>query len=172
MSNNRIKSFILENWFGIDRILFNKPARKVMEGEKLEKYLLAKACLLSNMAEIYNKSKLNEKKNYNNTKEVMLEGYRRADKAVSISKVISEKSDVVKAISSELVEYSNTTGIPMTESAKYITERRFHAIAIDALLGEVFNENTKEFMTDWAGVITLNAHKVLRDALLETIYGI
>lgn len=167
--NKSRKVATLEHWFGIDNILFGKNAKEVITSTELyEKYLVNKGAFLSNLYEIYDKLNYQPKREYSDINEMVKTGYKNSADALKNAKTILESSNIRKIVKQEIKETSILEDLDESDVARYVVRRRRNAVAIDAMvMEEALNDSNSKALTDWQGEILVNAHKTLRDYLIE-----
>jgi hypothetical protein len=167
MSKNT-KADVLKHWFGIDHVLFGGPAKKFLVAENLDQYLTTKGALLSNLFEIYKKVGFEGTGNFKTVAEMAAAGVTTAKKSNSRAKRLLENASVKNLLKAEIKEFG--AGAQLTESqvAKFVVRKRFAATAIDSMILEsVLTKVRREGLTDWQGKVLVNAHKTMRDALID-----
>ena len=170
MNKKNIKAIVLEHWFGIDRILFGESfAKNVLEGDIYHKYITSKGCLLSNLFELYNKINYDpELPEFKTVNDILESAVKRANIAKEATKALLEKADVAKVIRDEIKDYGDSQGLTEGQVAKLVVSRKFKSAAIDSmLLEEAIKTSCKLCLTDWKAKVLLDAHKVMRDTLVE-----
>lgn len=170
MNKRNIKAIVLEHWFGIDRILFGgNLAKNVLEGDAYQKYVTSKGCILSNLFELYNKISFEpDLPEFETVNDILESAGKRASVAKETTKALLEKADVSKVIRDEIKEYGDSQGLTEGQVAKLIVSRKFKAAAIDSmLLEEAVQTSCKLCLSDWKSKVLLDAHKVMRDTLIE-----
>lgn len=166
MSKKR-KTAVLEHWFGIDRILFTRNPRGVLNSENFDKYCSTKGALLSNLYEIYVKIGYTPDKTFRNIKEMVGSATKFASAAKQKAKEILVKENVGNLIKEEIKDAGHLEGLSEKEVGRYIVMKRRNAVAIDAMtMGNALIEN-KELLGDWSGRVLIDAHKTLRDSLID-----
>jgi len=177
MLTKESKIRILENFHGIDYVLFGKPVGKVGVCCPffIEEFLSIKGALLSIMVEMH--------KLVNHKPKVIKEKVK-VDRLVEMAKVsastarknckrlvVSEngKEDVKNTIR-EALSKTKKKKINLDEMVKTEIKRKAYGLAIDNLLiGRIVNES-KNFnkLNSWNGKILEDAYKILRDNLVES----
>lgn len=161
---------VLELWFAVDKILFGKSVRTaIADNELYENYLAMKGALLSNLYEIYKKIDfVPERKNYKCVKEIIDASSETVNNVLSETKEFMKADDISKTVRDEIKEASHLEGWNEEEIARYIITKRRGAIAIDKITCEVaITKDKKKLLTDWEGKILVDAHKGLRNSLIE-----
>lgn len=167
MSKTR-KTSILEHWFGIDKILFGENAKNSLSGEDYDRYCTTKGALLSNLHEIYKKMDYDPETTYQNVGEMAKASIATADTAMSKAKKIIQTESVSKIVKQEIQEAGNLEGLSEQEVARYVVLKRRNAVAMDAMLmGAPSLSEGKDSLEDWQGKVLVDAHKTLRDALID-----
>lgn len=168
MINKSRQAAVIEHWFGIDKLLFGKNAKNVLKGEDYDNYLSSKGALLSNLYEIYMKLGYESPHRFRNQKELFLESVSLANKASKKAKKILMQEGVSKLLRKEIESIGRKEGLTEQQVAKYIVTKRRHAVALDEmLLGRPLKEGDTSNLKDWKGKVLIDAHKVLRDSLIE-----
>jgi len=163
-----MKAEVLKHWFGIDSILFGKKATEGLSEETISNYLTTKGSLLSNLFEIYKKIKFDSNTNYNTVAEMIKESMELAETSKKRAKKLLENESVTKMVREEIKDIGSVESLTEREVAKYVILKRRNAVAIDSMLLEsVISEDQKKLLNDWKGKVLVNAHKMLRDNLIE-----
>jgi hypothetical protein len=166
---------IFEHWFGIDNILFGKKASEAIENTELyEKYLVNKGAFLSNLYEIYEKLNYVPEKEYKTVVEMCDVAKKNSDKALKDAKSICESEEVKKVIREEIDEVATLSeSADKIDVARSVVRKRRDAVAIDSMVMEdaLTDENSK-MLSDWTGDVLVNAHKTLRDFLIDIAVSI
>lgn len=174
MSNNysAAKTNILEHWFGIDRVLFGKDdPKKVLSEEKFVQYTSTKSAFLSNLFELYVKLDYSNKRNYGSSKDMKSFAKHSASLAVLETKQLFENADVKSEIFKDIKELSKIEGLTESEVAPVVVAKNYKSTAIDCLtIGKALEEACSMCINDWDGKIKLQAHRSLRDKLVEFLF--
>lgn len=163
-----MKSEVIKHWFGIDTILFGQPATSALSEDVLPQYLSTKGALLSNLFEIYKKINLNSDKKFKTVSEMVKESQELADSSKKRAKEILINESITKLVKEEIKDIGSVEGLDESQVARYVVLRRRNAVAIDSMLLELsLDEDQKKSLTDWQGKILVDAHKTLRDSLID-----
>lgn len=166
--NKGTKTAVLKHWFGIDQILFGGPARKFLTNESLDQYLTTKGALLSNLFEIYKRVGFEGKDKHKTVAEMANAGIIIAKKSTSRAKTLFENATVRKMLKAEVKEFSGSVNLAEKQVAGFVVKKRFAATAIDSMILEsVLSKTAKDNLVDWQGKVLVNAHKTMRDALID-----
>jgi hypothetical protein len=165
--NKQRQTAILENWFGIDKIIFGGNSKNVLDEETYTRYCTTKGAFLSNLFEIYSRVGYTPNKSYRNVNEMANNSIALATNAIQKAKQILQTEGVNKIIREEIRETSHLENLSESEIARYVVTKRRNAVAIDALtMSSALSEN-KDAMNDWHSKVLVDAHKTLRDSLIE-----
>jgi hypothetical protein len=161
--SNINKTAIIENWVGIDKIIFrNESPKKVLDENSLAQYKEYKNCMLLNLHEIYSILEQSPAFKHKNLQE--LDVYM-TKKASIIEEEVKEilKSDEAKQSIKEQI--SLTEGI---ENHTKIVKEMFLKTAIDIMLFE--NVDSLNLLNDDPqGKILIDAHRKLRDKMIGVV---
>jgi len=165
------KSIVLEAWFGVDQVLLNAPAGKVLHGDIYENYLTAKATFLHNLYEICAKIKFNPDVNFNNVSQLAESGIQKAISAKETAKEILRDTDASELVAREIREMGATEKLSEEQVAKYVVRKRLNTVALDCLVMESIigdNNDAKKFLREeFIGKVLFEAYKVTRDNLIH-----
>lgn len=172
MLSKESKLRVLENFYGIDYVLFGKPVSEMKACCPLlkEEYIASKGALLSVFIEMMRYAEHSPKpvKEYIDSKK-MISRAKRSSKLVReyVSKLVkSPKSrvDIKTAVVEALKEDKDADIITLTEDK--IREKAF-TLALDTLLvARILRESTLiENFNDISGRILEDSYKILRDSL-------
>lgn len=173
MSNKTKQMINLENWYGIDYILFGKPSKKHLSEEDLEKYRTTKAAMLSNLFEIYIPMNFsNEERSIENSRQIIENGILRAKNSLDKSKEILSDKAVSNIIKEEVDQIVSEDGFPRDKTSNYIMKKKYKSTAIDILCIESFinDENINVIRPteeNWKNKVILDSHKAMRNTLVE-----
>jgi len=160
------KTSVLEHWFGIDKILFGTNSKSVLSNEAYDRYCTTKGAFLSNLHEIYLKIDYQPTTTYSNIQEMANASITVATKAMDKAKEILAASSIGEIVRTEIKEAGNLEGLSEQEVARYVVLKRRNAVAIDAMtMGRALKE--KAGIDDWQGKVLVDAHKTLRDSLID-----
>ena len=167
--NKGMKTETLRHWFGIDSILFGKPASKVIkEKEDFDKYLTAKGAFLSNLFEIYKKVNFDSDLSFNTVSEMKESAQELAKIAKSRATKLLEKKPILNMVREEITEIGNSENLDENLVTRYVVQKRRNAVALDSMIFEsILTKNRKRLLEDWKGKILLNASKTLRDSMID-----
>lgn len=166
--NKAAKSEVLKHWFGIDKVLFDGPAKEVLGEEELAQYFSTKGALLSNLFEIYKKVNYKPENNFKTVAEMVKYANEMAiDSKKKANDILSETS-VLNLVKEEIKEMGSTEGLTEEQVAKYVVLKRRNATALDSMLFEsLASLGGKDVLNDWQGKVLVDAHKSLRDSLID-----
>ena len=179
MLTKEAKIRVLENFYGIDYVLFGKPIKKVESCCPIlkEEYLSTKGALMSVFIEMikiadFSSKSLNEKVDVKKLTKMAKESARLARQASEIVIVTERARKDIKQELQEAIQEDSKVDISKLAEQK-IQEKAF-ALAIDSLLvGRLLVESKKlEAFTQWEGRIIEDSYKILRDSLCETVISI
>lgn len=176
MSKQSTRAFILEMWFSIDRIFFDKPAKIALKENKKQynEYIGQKAAFLSNLYEVYEKMKFPIKEtNYNNIAEIAVSAKKLSESITKSSKELIQKENISKLVREEIQENAANSELSEVEVAHWIITKRLKSLALDELafnysMGETKGKVCTKCLEDWHGKVLKNSHTLLRDSLIET----
>lgn len=169
--NKSTKTKILEAYFGIDAILFGKPANKALVGDQLKEYVVTKCALLTNLAELYaGIGYSGDNVSFDNTSSLVKHANRNAKKALTESKAIISDTNVAKMVREELKDFSTQKRLNEDVAAKYVISRRLKNVALDHyLMTEAVDEACQPCLEQWQTKVQLEAYKTMRNALVELV---
>lgn len=163
-----MKSEVLKHWFGIDSILFGQKATDSLSEETLSNYLTTKGALLSNLFEIYKKIGLESDPRFKTVADMVKESLSLADVSKKRAKELLESESVTKMVRDEIKDIGSMESLTEREVARYVVIKRLNAVAMDSMLLETsLTDKQKDLLNDWKGKILIDAHKNLRDNLIE-----
>jgi len=166
--NKSTKSEVLKHWFGIDKVLFDNPAKNSLSEEALSQYFSTKGALLSNLFEIYKKVGYTPDAAFKTVAEMAEHANSLAIESKEKANTILGESSVLKLVKEEIKELGTIEGLTEGQVAKYVVLKRRNATALDSMLFEGFASlNIKETLNDWEGKVLIDAHKTLRDSLID-----
>lgn len=171
MSKNA-QSAILSNWFGIDRVLFgeNSP-QDLMEASEYESYISSKGALLSNLYEIYVRAGYNPSKKFENLQELALYGMKMGDKSRKLSKEMIMNESLSESVRNEMIQVSISEGVDVGMVSTGIVDRKVKELALDNLLiAKSLKEGCSKCLDNWQGKVLVDAHRTLRNSLIEQSY--
>jgi len=167
MSKSR-KSEVLKHWFGIDSILFGQKATNNLSEENVPKYLTTKGSLLSNLFEIYKKIKFEPDTKFDTVADMVKESLELAEVSKKRATELLESESVTKMVREEIKDIGSVESLTERQVARYVILKRRNAVAIDSMILEsALSEEQKELLNDWQGKVLVDAHKTLRDNLIE-----
>ena len=162
------KSEVLKHWFGIDSILLGGAPKEKLQEDSFDKYLSTKGALLSNLYEIYQKVDFEPDFSCNTVKEMSDSDEELAKTSKERAKSILETASVGKLVRSEIKEMGDVEGLSGEHVARYVVLKRRNAIALDSmLLEDALKDGRKKSLSDWKGKVLVDAHKTLRDDLIN-----
>lgn len=167
-----VKSFVLEHWFGVDKILFGKSDPKKLLGEtEYIKYISTKSAFLSNLFEIYMKLEFNPGRTYGNVNEMKEFAKHSASLAMLETKQLFDSEEVMTEIKNDISDTAKIEGLTEAEVSSHVIGKNYKTIALDCLtVGKALEEACTVCLNDWDGKIKLQAHKGLRDKLVEFLF--
>ena len=169
MSTKGRKTYVLEHWFGVDRVLFGSNPKSVLSEEDFTRYCVTKGAFLTNLYEIYLKVGFAPKVKFKNAIQMEKASVKLAEQSILAANKIMRQENVGKLVKEEIQEAGNLENLEETEVARYIVIKRRNAIAIDALtMGSAVKEGSSQINeADWQSKVILDAHKTLRDTLID-----
>ena len=168
--DNTVKQ--LENWFVVDKMLFENDAKKVIKsGSLFREYLSLKASFLSNLNEFY--QHLNLKFNIVKPKnEKVLQ--EQADEVVKKSKALAtsllSRESTKKTITEQVrIQTKKIANPDINKISDIIVESKFQSLSIDnAFIGIPMMENKIQMIPDdFKAQIYFEAYKLQRNALIQ-----
>jgi hypothetical protein len=175
MLSKESKIRVLENFYGIDYVLFGKPLKSVDNCCPVikEEYVSIKGALLSVYVEMlklidHTPKALEEKVDTKSLRKMAIESAKSA-RLASQKLVTTEQARVdIKNELKEMIDSNKNTDAPKIVENK-IREKAFR-LAVDNLLVARALTEAKEINTlnDWTGKIVEDSYKLLRDSLCET----
>jgi len=174
MLSKESKIRVLENFYGIDYVLFGKPLRKVPACCPVikEEFLSIKGALLSVYVEMLklmeHSPEVLEEKVTSKTLQGMARENAKSARFASQKVVATEKAR--KDIKNELKELlKENSDIDISQIVETKIREKAFRLAIDNLLvARALQEaNNLEAMNDWTGKIIEDSYKILRDNLCE-----
>jgi len=163
-----MKSEVLKHWFGIDAILFGQRAPDNLSEDVLGQYLTTKGALLSNIFEIYKKISFDPETKFKNVAEMVKESHKLAESSKKRAKDLLVSESVTKLVKDEIKEIGSVEGLSERQVARYVILRRRNAVAIDSMMLEMaVTDEQKKLLNDWRGKVLVDAHKSLRDNLID-----
>lgn len=175
MLSKESKIRVLENFYGIDYILFGESVNEMDSCCPLikEEYLTIKGALMSVYIEMLKlvdhspkplKEKVDGKSLLKNARESARIARTNSEKIV---KTEQSKKDVMTSVSEELKEDKNIN-IPKLVETK-IREKAFGLAIDNLLLARSFQESQKlGQLNEWTGQIIEDSYKILRENLVES----
>ncbi|RKX63684.1 MAG: hypothetical protein DRP42_07320 [Tenericutes bacterium] len=179
MLTKEAKIRVLENFYGIDYVLFGKPIKKVESCCPIlkEEYLSTKGALMSVFIEMvkmadFSPKPLVDKVDLKKLSEMARESAKLARKASEIVIVAERARKDIKQELQEALKESSKVDINKLAEQK-IREKAFR-LAIDSLMvGKLLVESKNlEAFSQWEGKIIEDSYKILRDSLCETAISI
>jgi len=163
-----MKSEVLKHWFGIDTILFDQKATDSLSEEDASRYLTTKGSLLSNLFEIYKKIGFDPDTKFETVAAMVKESFELADVSKKRARELLESESVTKMVKEEIKDIGSVECLTERQVARYVILKRRNAVAIDSMLLEsALTEDQKKMLDDWQGKVLIDAHKTLRDNLIE-----
>jgi len=165
------KTLVFEHWYAIDYALLGGRCKDRLREEKLDDYVSAKGSLLSNLYEIYKKLDYDPEIQYKNVNEMVFHSKKLAEISTKRAEDIITKESVTKMIREEMADFQEKENLTSEHVADYIIGRRFKAIVLDAMMLEsvLSTHGNKTALTDFQGNTLVDAHKILRDTLVEIV---
>jgi hypothetical protein len=174
MLSKESKIRVLENFYGIDYVLFGKPVKNVPSCRPVvkEEYTSNKGALLSVYIEMlklmgHQPGVLKEKVNTADLRKAARENAKNARYA-SQKIVVTEQSrtDIKNELREELEKNKDVNIAKLVESK--IREKAFRLAIDNLLVARALQEATNlDAMNDWTGKIVEESYKILRDNLCE-----
>ncbi|MCK5018456.1 MAG: hypothetical protein KAS32_15460 [Candidatus Peribacteraceae bacterium] len=170
---NGTKTTVLKHWYGMDEVLFGQPAKEALSGEVYEQYLSTKGAFLSNLFEIYKKVGFAPTDEiFESVAKLEEAGIEAGKNSKSRAKSLLENGSVTKMVREEIKNLGSAEGLTESQVAKYVVAKRRNAIAIDSMTMEsVLSTKNKADIKDWQGKVLVDAHKTLRDSMLEIAFS-
>jgi len=175
MLSKESKIRVLENFYGIDYVLFGKPLRKVPSCCPVvkEEFLSIKGALLSVYVEMLklmeHKPKVLKEKISSKTLQKIARESAKNSRYASQKVVITEqaRNDIKNELKEALKENSKINISKVVESK--IREKAFRLALDNLLVGRALQEaKNLKAMNTWTGKIIEDSYKILRDNLCET----
>lgn len=166
-----VKVGVLENWYGIDKLLFgDKDPKDILKEEKYSEYLSTKSALLSNLFEIYLQIKYSPTRKFVDISEMQEYASHKSFIAKKNAKDLIESDEISDLIKKEIAGISKIEGLSESEVVEHVVSKNYKAVAIDCLtLSEALENGCSKCINNWDGKIKLDAHKVLRDKLVNLV---
>jgi hypothetical protein len=167
-----VKISILENWYGIDRILFGdkKPVEIFTEKEAYSEFLSIKTSLLVNLFELYLQMGFEPNRKYKNTEELIEYTAHKAYIAKKEASDLIEQEEISDIIRKEVANVSKIEGLTEAEVVEHVVSRNYKTTSIDCLtLTEALEKACTACLSGFDGKTRLSAHKVLRDKLVNMV---
>lgn len=167
--NKGRQTAVLRHWFGIDSILFGKPATQVLEGKDLDKFLSTKGAFLSNLYEMYKRINYSPKLKYKTVAEMVQFEQKLVEKSKKVAMTKLNETSILSIVKEEVKQLGDIEGLSEQQVARYVVSKRRNAIALDALtsMGVIDRSPLKESLTVDLGNVLVNAHKTLRDIMID-----
>jgi len=163
-----MKSEVLKHWFGIDSILFGQKATDSLSEEGISKYLSTKGALLSNLFEIYKKIDIETETKFDTVADMVKESIELAGVSKKRARELLESESVTKMVRDEIKDIGSVESLTERQVARYVILKRRNAVAIDSMVLEsALTEEQMKLLNDWQGKVLIDAHKTLRDNLIE-----
>ena len=166
----------LENWFTIDKILFNEDASKVIaSGQDYKQYLFIKASLLSNLYEYWNCIGYNPKKIViaENTNQMIKMAEASKRNSMKLSAKMLKSESVRKKLAKKIMKEAVSKGFSLSEKiSKKLTTEKFLCMSLDnALIALPLLESKKvEDISGFKMDILEEAHRMLRTNLVRIAF--
>lgn len=165
---SQIKTAVLQNWFGVDQLLFGgNPSNKLDEATYRD-YCSTKGAFLGNLHDIYKKLNYVTESTATTTQELAESACKNAKIALKKSGKIIANESVTKMLRDEVKTLGESDGASAEQVATFVVNRRRLAIALDSLVLESATlHGNKSSLKSWEGEMLLNSHKTLRDELVK-----
>jgi len=167
---------LLENFYGLDYVLFEKPVKEVEIccPVLVTEYLAVKGALLSTLIEMYRLVRYTPKEISTkvDTKKLMESSSKVAEWAREKAKHLL-MADRGRNYVKEQITKALQSGPSKKKDIEVVTEEKIreqaYSIAIDTMLIGRMLAESKSYskMNDWKGRILEDAYKILRDNLIE-----
>lgn len=160
------KTAVIENWLGIDRIIFGKTNPKnILDKDQLKEFREFKNAFLLNLFEIYSDLNHISFATHKDTKHLEDYAITKAELALEHAKNIL-KMDEVKSMLKE--EISIKLGNSPTEEQKIqLVKENLIKTALDSFLFDGVEEDLPSLNESERGRLLIGAHRKLRDTLVE-----
>ncbi len=161
------KAAILENWIGLDRILFrqNRPS-DVLDKNQLKEYRSLKSMFLLNLFEVYTAIGYLTKNSHDTIKNLEEYAQTKADLKFQEAANLIKSKDMEKVLSESI-----TDTMTDNEISKLVIE----AVLINAIDSFVFESVDKELVgmtKEEAGRLMIEAHRSCRDDLVKNVLSV
>lgn len=169
---NSMKKIVLQHWFGVDKLLFDNNVKSSLSKELLEDYLTTKGAFLANLFEIYVKIGADTRKGFGSLANIVTESEVVAKSAKKRASTLLESSSVIGFVKDEIKEIGNIEGLSESQVARYVVMKRRNSIAIDSMVLESYlSRSAKKKLEDWKGSVLLDAHKTLRNSMIDLSFS-
>jgi len=167
---------LLENFYGLDYVLFEKPVKEVEVccPVLVTEYLAVKGALLSTLIEMYRLVEYTPKEILEkvDTKELMESSSKVAEWAREKAKglLLKKRSrNYVKEQITKVLESDPSQKKDIEKVTEAKIKEQAYSFAIDTMLIARMLAESKSYtkMNDWKGKILEDAYKILRDNLIE-----
>lgn len=163
------KLFALENWFAIDNILFGGDPREVLSESEYENYMLTKACLMSNLVEIYKEldfEAISLSESSNDAEEIS--NYLAEDSSQRATEyLLTEEASEHLTLEVENFILENVD-VDVYDVKRFFAENQLKSTSIDCLLlEETISEACPLCLQESEVEVLLETHSTLRNELVE-----
>jgi hypothetical protein len=171
--NKAVKVKILENWYAIDSILFNKHARDVIkEGATFREYVSLKGALLSNLFEFYAHIQYSPvyKDLPTSVKSLTESSKQSARYAKTLAANILKNKGVQEALKKRIIRESQQQEIKNVDAyANKVVSEKFTQLSLDNVLVGVpiLEARCISCTEDFKGQILEDAYKMMRNSLID-----
>ncbi len=165
------KTAILENWVGIDKILFKgKKPSEVLSKEKLIEFREIKGSFLLNLFEIYKEINHVSKNRYNDQKELVENVSKKVVINLKETKEFLKTPSIKKALIEEININVKKNKLTLQESQKKTVLMNLFRTSIDKWsLQEALQESSFDIQKTEKGRLIIGAHRGLRDKLISIV---
>jgi len=171
--NKLSKKVMIEGWFSVDYILFDNDAKEVLNESVFDSYVSAKGAMLSNLRDIYKfldyepKSKIV----YKNVSELFDYIGDKVDETREDVLDLMKTESSIACIKQEITEMRiDEKDIAEANITRDVVEKRYRCSVVDAILlnDAMSSVEDKHVFESFDFKILIDAHKLLRDSLIDT----
>jgi hypothetical protein len=179
LKNKESKMKILENFYGIDRIIFGRPVTEITTccPVLVDEFVTTKGALLSVLMDMYNvveyspkplKEKLSYKKLVENAEKSAVLAKERCKQIIVTEKGKSFIKKEVKRFLTESVD-KDSTAQNINEVVDNTIRKALVSISLDNLLvaNTILESKSYQSLNSWEGRILEDAYKTLKNDLIE-----
>jgi hypothetical protein len=171
MNTKSLQTKILENWYGIDAILFGRnKAEKILESDDYKRFITSKASLLSNLYEIYKHIGYEPSLKINSIKKLKESSLKEASKSRNRAAELIKDKTIMEGILEDIKEICLNEGLNKEQVSNYVTAKSFKSLSIDALVLEnALQEGCTACLKEFHGKVLVDTHETLRDVLIDLV---